>query len=175
MTGLTQAEMAQRAGVPRQTVSVYESGARRPSVETLERLLSGCGLRLRLSAVPEPGLEDAPTLELLRLPPLERIDFPFQDAIVDIAGSVPDHRLMLVTGKAAARLQGACVRVLELDLMFAERQLVDDIRGWLATAGMAEPFPLTSVDLRDGVTLTHTDLKGSPTSWCGPHPSSMGG
>jgi hypothetical protein len=61
-----------------------------------------------LSVVPEPGLEDAPTLELLKLPPLERIDFPFQDAIVDIAQSVPDHRLVIVTSKAAARLHGAC-------------------------------------------------------------------
>ncbi len=155
MTGLTQAEVAQRAGVTRQVISSYESGLRSPSVGTLERLLAGCGLRLRLSVVPEPGLEDAPTRDLLRLPALDRLDFPFQDAIVDIAESVPDSRHVIVTGKAAARLQGACVRVLELDLWFVGEQPVDDIRAWLAAAGMVEPYALTAADLREGVTVTH--------------------
>jgi transcriptional regulator with XRE-family HTH domain len=78
MIGLTQAEVAQRAGTTRQVISSYESGLRSPSIGTLDRLLAGCGLRLRLSAVPEPGLEDAPTLELLERPSLDRIDFPFR-------------------------------------------------------------------------------------------------
>lgn len=155
MTGLTQAEAAQRAGVPRQTISSYESGTRRPSLDTLERLLAGCGLRLRLSVVPEPGLEDVPTRELLALPPLQRIDFRLQDAIVDLAQAVPDHVPVIVTGKTAARLHAACVRVLELEIAFAEQQSVDDIRAWLAAAYMAEPYPLTSADLRAGVRVTH--------------------
>ncbi len=163
MTGLTQAEVAQRAGVTRQVISSYESGLRSPSVGTLERLLAGCGLRLRWSLVPEPGLEDAPTRDLLRLPALDRLDFPFRDAIVDIAESVPDSRHVIVTGKAAARLHGACVRVLELDLWFVGEQPVDDIRAWLAAAGMVEPFALTAADLREGVTVTHGLPAGDAT------------
>ncbi len=118
MAGLTQAEMAQRAGVTRQVISAYESGTRSPSVGTLDRLLAGCGVRLRLSMVPEPGLEDVPTREMLARPVLERLDFPLLDAMVDIAEAIGDPSLMLVSGKAAARLHGACVRVDELDLWF---------------------------------------------------------
>jgi hypothetical protein len=66
-----------------------------------------------------------------------------------------DPRLMLVSGKAAARLQGACVRVDEVELWFSHHQPVADIRGWLAAAAIIEPFPLTAADLQDGITLGH--------------------
>jgi transcriptional regulator with XRE-family HTH domain len=155
MTGLTQAEVAQRAGVTRQVIGSYERGRRSPSVATLDRMLAGCGLRLRLSMVPEAGLEDVPTRALLALPPPQRIDLPVLDALEDIAGSVGDHRTMLVSGKAAARLHGACVRVDELELWFSREQPVAEIRSWMAGAGVSERFPLTAADLREGVTLTH--------------------
>ncbi len=154
MVGLTQAEVAQRAGLTRQMVSSYESGLRCPSVATLDRLLSGCGLRLRMSVVPEPGLEDVPTLTLLKRPPMERIDFPL---------SRRDHRRrrvrcripqsVIVTGKAAARLRGACVRVLDVELWVPELQPIGAIQAWLPAARMTEPYPLTPVDLRSGVRL----------------------
>jgi transcriptional regulator with XRE-family HTH domain len=51
MTGLSQAEVAQRAGVTRQVISVYESGTRRPGVETPDRLLAGRGLRSEVALV----------------------------------------------------------------------------------------------------------------------------
>ena len=153
MVGLTQAEVAQRAGLTRQMISSYESGMRCPSVGTLDRLLSGCGLRLRMSVVPEPGLEDVPTLTLLKRRPIERIDFPFQDAIVAVARAVPNPRSVIVTGKSAARLHGACVRVLELELWVPWLQSVEEIQAWLPAARMTEPYPFTSADLRDGVRL----------------------
>ncbi len=155
MVGLTQAEVAQRAGLTRQMISSYESGLRCPSVGTLERMLAGCGLRLRLSVVPEPGLEDVPTLQLLQQPPLERVDFGFQDAIIDIAAAVPDPQLVIVTGKSAARLRGACVRVLELDLWFPWEQPIEDVRAWLAAARMVELYPVTGADLREGARFAH--------------------
>jgi transcriptional regulator with XRE-family HTH domain len=44
--GLTQAELAQRAGTSQATISAYESGRKQPSVATLSRLLAAAGSRL---------------------------------------------------------------------------------------------------------------------------------
>lgn len=44
--GLTQSELARRAGTSQPTVAAYESGEKVPTVETLERLLHAAGLRL---------------------------------------------------------------------------------------------------------------------------------
>lgn len=47
--GLSQAELARRAGIPRSVLSVYESGRRRPSSDALARILAAAGFDLRLS------------------------------------------------------------------------------------------------------------------------------
>lgn len=47
--GLTQAALAHRAGVTQSVVSAYESGARQPSLPTLQRLVSATGLDLAIS------------------------------------------------------------------------------------------------------------------------------
>ena len=44
--GLTQHALAARAGTSQATISAYESGRKRPSVETLDRLLAATGARL---------------------------------------------------------------------------------------------------------------------------------
>lgn len=44
--GLSQVELARRAGVTQSVVSAYESGARQPSVPTLERLVAATGFEL---------------------------------------------------------------------------------------------------------------------------------
>ena len=44
--GLSQRELARRAGTSRPTVSAYERGRKSPSLETLERLLAGAGYEL---------------------------------------------------------------------------------------------------------------------------------
>ena len=46
--GLTQAQMAARAGTSQPVISAYEHGARDPSLGTLRRLLAGAGERLEL-------------------------------------------------------------------------------------------------------------------------------
>ena len=46
--GLSQAELARRAGVSRSVLSVYESGRREPGSETLSRILAAIGFRLGL-------------------------------------------------------------------------------------------------------------------------------
>ena len=49
--GLTQSELAQRAGTSQPVISAYERGLRDPSYETLRRLVESAGERLELDAV----------------------------------------------------------------------------------------------------------------------------
>jgi len=57
--GLTQAQLAARAGTSQATVSAYENARKQPSVEALDRLLAAAGARLgvapRRVAVIVPG------------------------------------------------------------------------------------------------------------------------
>jgi len=71
-TGLTQRQLAERAGVPQSQIAKIESGAVVPRVDTLDRLLEACGEGLE--ALPRPGIGVDRTLayELLKLSPLER-------------------------------------------------------------------------------------------------------
>ncbi len=54
--GLTQAELARRAGTSQAAVSAYESSAKQPSVATLDRLLALAGARLGVERDPAPVL-----------------------------------------------------------------------------------------------------------------------
>jgi transcriptional regulator with XRE-family HTH domain len=47
-SGLSQAELARRAGIPRSVLNVYLHGAREPGAETLLRIAAAGGLRLTL-------------------------------------------------------------------------------------------------------------------------------
>jgi transcriptional regulator with XRE-family HTH domain len=50
--GLTQAELARRAGTSQPVISAYEHGRRDPSIETLRRLLRAAGAELELAIAP---------------------------------------------------------------------------------------------------------------------------
>lgn len=52
--GLSQAELARRAGIPRSVMNVYERGRRVPSAEMLARLLQAAGYKLVAERVPSP-------------------------------------------------------------------------------------------------------------------------
>jgi transcriptional regulator with XRE-family HTH domain len=58
--GLTQLEMAHRAGTAQPAVAAYESGVRTPTFATLERLLDACEHNLELSASPRTRRGAAP-------------------------------------------------------------------------------------------------------------------
>jgi transcriptional regulator with XRE-family HTH domain len=49
-SGLRQADLARRAGVPRSVVSAYEHGRRQPGVDSLAQLAAAAGLELRVGA-----------------------------------------------------------------------------------------------------------------------------
>jgi transcriptional regulator with XRE-family HTH domain len=46
-TGLSQRDLAERAGITQQSVSAYETGRRDPTLATLMRLIEATGLELR--------------------------------------------------------------------------------------------------------------------------------
>lgn len=51
-SGLSQAHLAQRAGVPATMISAYERDQRQPTLPTLLRLLEAAGFDLRMELVP---------------------------------------------------------------------------------------------------------------------------
>ena len=55
---LTQAEMAERADVPRSMISAYERDVRQPTVATLLRLLKAAGFELRMHLAPYDEHDD---------------------------------------------------------------------------------------------------------------------
>lgn len=56
--GLSQAELAERAGVPRSMVSAYERGQRQATLPTLRRLLKAAGYELRMHLEPYDDHDD---------------------------------------------------------------------------------------------------------------------
>jgi transcriptional regulator with XRE-family HTH domain len=71
--GLSQRELAERAGVPQPSISRIERGQVSPTVDTLERLIRACGMELE--PIDRPG-EDAVDRTLiwenLQLTPAQR-------------------------------------------------------------------------------------------------------
>lgn len=59
--GLTQRELAERAGTSQPALARYETGAALPTLPTLERLLLGCGQRLEVHARGTSGPRAATT------------------------------------------------------------------------------------------------------------------
>lgn len=56
--GLSQQELAQRAGVPRSMISAYERDRRQPTLATLMRVLRAAGFELRLHLAPYVWADD---------------------------------------------------------------------------------------------------------------------
>ena len=74
--GLTQAELAERAGTARSQISRYERGDVLPSLETLRRLVGACGLELGFRLFNADVEEHDATLiaQTLPLTPEQRVD-----------------------------------------------------------------------------------------------------
>jgi uncharacterized protein len=76
-SGLTQAELARRAGMTRSVINAYEHGQRQPGVDALSRLVSAAGLQLELGT--PPALDDRRAGRLLA-------------QVLDLAEALPSHR-----------------------------------------------------------------------------------
>jgi len=70
--GLTQAEVARRAGVPASMVSAYEHGRRQPTLPTLLRLLKAAGYELRMHLEPYDDHDEVLAAERARWSPADR-------------------------------------------------------------------------------------------------------
>lgn len=57
-SGLTQSQLAARAGTSQANIAKYEAGRMSPSVSTLERVLHAAGFSLQLGAQPSPSNTD---------------------------------------------------------------------------------------------------------------------
>ena len=53
-SGLTQSELAERAGTSQPAIARYEHGDTSPTIRTLDRILRACDRDLRISAEPRP-------------------------------------------------------------------------------------------------------------------------
>lgn len=51
-SGLTQTELARRAGIPHSVLSAYEHGRRDPTTRSLARIVEAAGYRLTISSAP---------------------------------------------------------------------------------------------------------------------------
>lgn len=82
--GLTQAQLAQRAGVPRSAVSLYENGAREPGAEVFLRLIRAAGADVTVTHFSPEQIHRADVIsdlllfaeELPRRWPGDHLDFP---------------------------------------------------------------------------------------------------
>jgi transcriptional regulator with XRE-family HTH domain len=109
--GLAQDELARRAGVARETLSRWESGAQRPSLESLDRVAAAAGMRLEVQLVlAEPKLVEL-ACEQLDLAPTKRLQallgssWPICRDGLRAAAAVGE--LGVLVGPVAAALVGA--------------------------------------------------------------------
>lgn len=71
--GLTQEQLAHRAGMHQQAVARLEGGHQVPRVDTFARLLTACGAALRVERPLGQGVDRGPIRELLARPPAGRL------------------------------------------------------------------------------------------------------
>jgi transcriptional regulator with XRE-family HTH domain len=57
--GLSQRELARRAGTSQATLSAYEAGRKSPSLDTLARIVRAAGLDLRIQLAPRDDHDEA--------------------------------------------------------------------------------------------------------------------
>jgi transcriptional regulator with XRE-family HTH domain len=77
--GLTQAELAARAGISQPVVAAYERGRRDPTVGMLDKLLRAAGFEVDARLVPARTLPDA-----------ERVARELRQ-VLDLADALPHH------------------------------------------------------------------------------------
>lgn len=109
--GLPHGELARRAGMARETLSRWETGVQRPSLEDLERVVNAAGAELEVRVL----LPEAKLIELAR----EQLDMDSANRLKSLLGSrwpacrealraaAETGELAVLVGPVAAALQGA--------------------------------------------------------------------
>ena len=72
--GLSQAELAKRAGTTQSGIARWESGRTSPSLDDIQRLIRLCGFDLEVAVVPYDGSDLAQADRLCDLTPQERVE-----------------------------------------------------------------------------------------------------
>jgi transcriptional regulator with XRE-family HTH domain len=112
--GLSQTELARRAGVAPQLVNRIERAQRVPRVDTLDRLLAAAGATLAVARRLGAGVDREPIRDLLAEPPRLRMSSYQREALEGLRRRAV--RFVLV-GDAAARLHGSPVESVGLDIV----------------------------------------------------------
>lgn len=110
--GLTQEQLALRSGHPRESIARWETGAREPSLKTLQSVAEAAGLELVVSLAESDDSLRPLVTDQLALEPEERLSvlLPAQQAAAarKALDWIGRQRLpMIVVGAVAAALQGA--------------------------------------------------------------------
>jgi transcriptional regulator with XRE-family HTH domain len=124
--GITQVELARRAGTAQPAVAAYESGSRTPHLATLERLLSACEHDVELVVRPRMRRGAASLAELARTITDDLEQGREHDALRLLFGFADDFRGSSRPGRIA--------------LLADEPQPTGDARFDAALAGLAELF-----------------------------------
>lgn len=124
--GITQLELASRAGTTQPAVAAYESGARTPNLATLERLLDACGYDVELLAHPRMRRGAASLAEIGQMIGQDLEQGRERDALRLLFGFADDFRRSSRPGKIA--------------LVRDEPPRTGDVRFDAALAGLAELF-----------------------------------
>jgi transcriptional regulator with XRE-family HTH domain len=124
--GITQLELASRAGTAQPAVAAYESGAKAPSLATLERLLDACEYDVEVRANPRVRRGAASLAELAQTIAEDLAQGRERDALRLLFGFADDFRGSSRAGRLA--------------LMRDEPPPTGDARFDAALAGVAELF-----------------------------------
>jgi transcriptional regulator with XRE-family HTH domain len=76
--GLTQRALAEKSGVPQETIARIESGAASPRFDTLAHLLAVCGFELEVEPRKGIGVDMSQIRTMLAMTPIERARFVSQ-------------------------------------------------------------------------------------------------
>ena len=79
-SGFTQAELAERAGVPQSVIGRIESGASMPRFDTMDRLLNACGFALELETRAGAGVDRTLIEPLVAASPADRAQLATEQA-----------------------------------------------------------------------------------------------
>ena len=71
--GISQRELARRAGTSQATLSAYEAGRKSPSLDTLARIVRAAGRDLRIQVIPYDDHDDAMAAYEASLPARTRV------------------------------------------------------------------------------------------------------